>query len=124
MMRRFSQLVSGGLVAAMALAGGFVLHAEAVELPSNDFPTAARADYVFACMETNGRNRDVLMRCSCSIDKIAELLPYQKYEQAETLISIGMRGGENASWMITAPQNKKKIDELKLAQVEAELLCF
>lgn len=98
--------------------------AGAVDLPTNDYPTAARADYVFGCMQSNGRNRDILIKCSCSIDEIAELLPFDKYETAETLISVGLKGGENADWLIHAPQNKKKIDLLKMAQVEAEILCF
>ncbi len=44
--------------------------------PLNDYPTDARAEYVFACMATNGGTRDALERCSCSIDIIATLLPY------------------------------------------------
>ena len=35
----------------------------------------ARADYVFACMKTNGETRRALERCSCSIDVIASILP-------------------------------------------------
>ena len=98
--------------------------ASALELPENDYPTAARADYVFACMAVNGQNRNVLIKCSCSIDTIAELLPFAKYEEAETLLSIGLRGGENATFMVTSPMLKEKINEMRRAQVEAELRCF
>jgi hypothetical protein len=50
--------------------------ASAAQLPVgaaefNDYPTAARADYVFACMKTNGDTRPALEKCSCSIDVIA-----------------------------------------------------
>jgi hypothetical protein len=31
---------------------------------TNDYPTAARAEYVFACMATNGQTQDALTRCS------------------------------------------------------------
>ena len=41
----------------------------------NDYPTAARADYVFACMAANGQSSEMLNRCSCSIDEIAAILP-------------------------------------------------
>jgi hypothetical protein len=37
----------------------------------NDYPAAARADYVFAYMKTNGDTRPALEKCSCSIDVIA-----------------------------------------------------
>ncbi len=72
---------------AAVLAAGFIAGpTRAVELPPNDYPTAARADYVFACMQTNGQNRMVLDKCACSIDAIAALLPYADYEAAETIM--------------------------------------
>src|ERR1700729_2944840 len=49
----------------------------------NDYPTSARADYVFACMKANGETQDVLQKCSCSIDVVASLIPYDKYVAAE-----------------------------------------
>ena len=65
----------------------------AAELPTNDYPTVARADYVFGCMQVNGQTRDALERCSCSIDVIASLLPYDLYEEAETIMRVRQRGG-------------------------------
>jgi hypothetical protein len=65
LIRRFTPL----LVVADATA----TCAGAAEL--NDYPTVARADYVFACMKTNGETRRALKRCSCSIDVIASILP-------------------------------------------------
>ncbi len=44
----------------------------------NDYPTEARADYVFGCMQVNGNTRLALQRCSCSIDIIASILPYEQ----------------------------------------------
>ena len=89
----------------------------------NDYPTMARADYVFACMQVNGRSRQILEKCSCSIDVIAELLPYEKYEDAETIMSIRQKGGEAVSPLMT-PEYQEKIVEMKRAQVEGELRCF
>ncbi len=119
--RMITRAMGFALVASLAFVAP---RAYALELPENDYPTAARADYVFACMAVNGQNRDVLIKCSCSIDTIAELLPFAKYEEAETLMSIGLRGGENATFMITAPVLKEKINVMRRAQVEAELRCF
>jgi hypothetical protein len=53
-----------------------------------DYPTAARAEYVFACMATNGGHQEALRRCSCAIDVIASVLPYDKYEKAETVLRM------------------------------------
>jgi len=94
------------------------------ELPANDYPTVARADYVFGCMQVNGQTRDALERCSCSIDVIASLLPYDQYEEAETVMRVRQRGGRNASMFLTMPMLRAKVEELKRAQIEAELRCF
>lgn len=96
----------------------------AAELPANDYPTVARADYVFGCMQVNGQTRDALERCSCSIDVIASLLPYDQYEEAETVMRVRQRSGKNASMFLTMPMLRAKVDDLKRAQVEADLRCF
>src|SRR5215475_97721 len=96
----------------------------AAEVPTNDYPTVARADYVFGCMQVNGQTRDALERCSCSIDVIASLLPYELYEEAETVMRVRQRGGKNASMFLSMPALRAKVDDLKRAQVEAELRCF
>lgn len=90
----------------------------------NDYPTIARADYVFACMQVNGQTRDALERCSCSIDVIASLLPYHDYEEAETIMSVRQRGGESVSMFLSYTPLKEKVATLKRAQVESELRCF
>lgn len=123
-MKMYRALGLGLIAAGFSLAG---ISASADELKldalANDYPTVDRADYVFACMQTNGQTRESLEKCSCSIDQIAALLPYNDYIEAETIMSVGMRGGD-ATAMFSSPQMQKKIDILKLAQVEAELRCF
>ncbi len=111
------------LAAVTFAAVAHVPAASAAELPANDYPTAARADYVFACMQVNGQTRDNLQKCSCSIDVIAELLPFSDYEEAETVMSVVQRGGENVS-MLYGPIFQEKIRKMKRAQVEGELRCF
>jgi hypothetical protein len=93
------------------------------EAPANDYPTVVRADYVFGCMQVNGQTRDALERCSCSIDVIASLLPFAQYEEAETVMRVRQRPGEKGALFLTTPL-RTKVDELRRAQVEAELRCF
>lgn len=115
------------LRATAALVGGtalLVTASQAATLPKNDYPTMARADYVFACMQVNGQTREALQRCSCSIDRIADLLPFDDYEQAETIMSVVQKGGENVSMFRSHSAFTDKVKKLKRAQVEAELLCF
>ena len=90
----------------------------------NDYPTNTRADYVFGCMAVNGETREALDRCSCSIDLIASILPYDDYVSAETVLMVEKKGGENTSIFRTSPLMRAKVDKLRRAQAEAELRCF
>jgi hypothetical protein len=120
-----TKLIRRRILFAIALAAGSTCTGVAIaqELPANDYPTVARADYVYACMAVNGQTRDVLEKCSCSIDEIANILPYSEYEEAETLISVGLKGGENVAWT-KIPQMQEKVKNMRRAQVEGELRCF
>jgi hypothetical protein len=91
--------------------------------PVNDFPTAARADYVFACMQVNGQSRDALDKCSCSVDVIASLIPYEEYEAVETILMVYKRGGK-AQQEMSNGDLQRRVKEMRRAQVEGELRCF
>ncbi len=90
----------------------------------NNYPTAARADYVFGCMASSGQTQQMLLKCSCSIDVIASILPYEKYVQSETVLRMRQVGGEKTAMFKDSPWMKTTIDELRRAQAEAELRCF
>lgn len=90
----------------------------------NDYPTAARADYVFGCMSANGQTHEVLEKCSCSIDVIASLLPYERYVDAETVLSLSQVGGERMSMFKTSAATQSMVADLRRAQAEAEINCF
>ncbi|MEJ1160839.1 hypothetical protein [Prosthecomicrobium sp. N25] len=90
----------------------------------NDFPTAARADYVFACMAANGQTREALTRCACSVDVVASILPYDKYEQAETILMMRQGVGQAASTFRSTAVYDDLIADLRRAQAEAEIRCF
>lgn len=114
----FTALVAGILAAPIAAS------AQIVADRLNDYPTAARADYVFACMVTNGQTREMLDRCSCSIDLIASILPYEHYEQAETVLSMRRVGGERMAFFKSAVLAENMVADLRRAQAEAEVVCF
>jgi hypothetical protein len=99
-----------------------LISARAAEV--NDYPTEARADFVYVCMKTNGETREALKRCSCSIDVIASLLPYQSYEEAETVASMDLSLGAVGMMFRNSPQAKAMSDDLRRAQAEAEIRCF
>jgi hypothetical protein len=89
-----------------------------------DYPTEALADYVFGCMASNGQTQESLRRCSCSIDVVASIIPYDKYVQASTVLSLTQVPGENMSPFRDSLWTKGVVEDLRRAQVEAELRCF
>jgi hypothetical protein len=89
-----------------------------------DYPTAALADYVFACMAANGQSRAALDQCSCSIDVIASIVPYEDYVEAETVLSMIQVPGEKTAVFRDVPWTKEVVKELRQAQAEAEIRCF
>ncbi len=110
------------LLAALSVAAPAGAQTTAERL--NDYPTEARADYVFACMAANGETQDMLRRCSCSIDTIASILPYEKYVSAETVLTMRQTSGERSSIFRSTELARTVVADLRRAQAEAEILCF
>ncbi|TWI33850.1 hypothetical protein [Paracoccus sulfuroxidans] len=90
----------------------------------NDYPTNARADYVFVCMATNGQTRDVLDKCSCAIDQIATVLPYDDYVSAETVLRMRQTTGERTGMFRQGAMMTDILSHYRRAEAEAEILCF
>jgi hypothetical protein len=116
-----------GIVAAALLAVAPVVISQPPALAAlgdNDYPTAARADYVFACMASNGQTSEALERCACSIDVIASIMPYDRYVQAETVLRMRLVGGEKSALFRGGQEVTAMVDELRRAQAEGEVRCF
>src|ERR1044072_2713296 len=90
----------------------------------NDYPTSARLEYVFGCLKANGETRQAIEQCSCSIDVIASLLPYERYVTAETVLSMSQVRGNLGGQFRTSEQAASALNELRRAQAEAEVRCF
>lgn len=88
------------------------------------YPTATLAEYVLGCMRSNGQTRDMLERCSCSIDVIASIIPYEHYVTAETFKRMSQTTGEKSGLFRESAPAKAAGTELKRAQAEAEIRCF
>jgi hypothetical protein len=105
-------------VSMIAMSG----HAAADDI--NDYPTVARADYVFGCMKANGETREILQKCSCSIDVIASLIPYDNYVATETILSMSQVTGPVGNEFRSTERAKQTLQEFRRAQAEAEVRCF
>ena len=111
----------GLIVAALVLLVGI---ATAAADEANDYPTAARAEYVFACMKANGETQRAIEQCSCSVDIVASIVPYERYVTAETVLSMAQVRGNLGAQFRTSEQASSAVNELRRAQAEAEVRCF
>ena len=118
MRKRF--LVSSGVALCAIAAMAARSHADDL----NDYPTSARAEYVFGCMKANGETPRTLEQCSCSIDIIATLLPYERYVSAETVLRMSQVPGILGSQFRSTEQARTAVDDLRRAQAEGEVRCF
>jgi hypothetical protein len=91
---------------------------------AEEYPTKVVAEYVYVCMKANGENAETLDKCSCAIDVIASVLPYERYETAETFKRMAQLAGDNGAAFRNNVQAKASIDEWKRAEVESEVRCF
>ena len=111
------------LAAFATLSGALAAHAQAHH-PAHDYPTTARADYVIGCMASNNFKREFLDRCACGIDTIADMMTYDDYEQADTILRMQQGGlGDRGAMFRDTPVAKERTEQLRRAQAEVSLQC-
>lgn len=118
-MRRFAGS-GAALLACVLLAGPAATQASA----ANDYPTEARVDYVIGCMAANGQSRLTMRKCACSIDYIAERMPYERYVEVETVKRMMDVPGERTAMFRDSQFASTLLDDFRQLQVQADLKCF
>ena len=91
---------------------------------SNDFPTQARSEFVFACMSSNESNRDFMAKCSCAIDEIDKRISYEEYAQAEAIARLWEGASPREEAFKSVGLSKDRMQKLFRAQAASELECF
>ncbi len=111
------------VLACVVTLGSYAAHAQ-VRHPANDYPTATRADYVIGCLASNGMKREFLEKCACGIDTIADMMPFEDYEQADTILRMQQGGlGDRGAMFRDTPIAKERTEQLRRAQAEVTLQC-
>ncbi len=62
-----------------------------------DYPTQGRVEYVLGCMDEKGHDFANVYKCSCTIDRIAAVLPYDDYVEQMTFAKYATLGGEGGN---------------------------
>ncbi len=63
-------------------------------------------------------------QCSCSVDIVASILPYERYVTAETVLRMTQVPGALGSQFRSTQQAQTAVEDLRRAQAEAEVRCF
>jgi hypothetical protein len=64
---------------------------------THDYPTEGRVEYVLGCMDDNGHDFANVYKCSCAIDKIAQVLSYDDFVEQSTFSKYATLGGEGGA---------------------------
>ena len=116
-MRMTAFLFRGAAVATLAMAAGAA--------QAYDYPTSERVIYVEACMRDHpGAHYEMLNKCSCMLDAIAQSLPYDDYVEMSTAANANSIGGERGSYIRDVPMLQEQIKKYKALQAQAQKGCF
>lgn len=63
----------------------------------HDYPTQGRVEYVLTCLDENGHDFANVYKCSCVIDKIAAVLPYDDFVGEQTFARYATLGGQGGA---------------------------
>lgn len=98
---------------------------ETPKITENDYPTRDRVEYVLNCVAKHGGLSYVNQyACGCKIDKIAEQLTFQEFDEARTFTMLYSTTGEKGAVFRDPKQSKTLRERLKSAEAEAEKACF
>lgn len=62
-----------------------------------DYPTQGRVEYVLTCLDENGHDFANVYKCSCVIDKMAAVLPYDEFVGQQTFARYATLGGQGGA---------------------------
>jgi hypothetical protein len=92
---------------------------------AHDYPTAERVLYVEVCMRDHpGAHYEMLNKCSCAIDHIAQTLPYDDYVTMSTATNANSIGGERGSYIRDVDALQQQIRKFRALQTQAKKSCF
>jgi hypothetical protein len=117
--RRAAPSVVASLAAALALLG------VAAPAQAHDYPTVERVIYVQACMRDHpGPAFEMVNKCSCAIDRIAEQIIFDDYVSLSTVANAITIGGERGAVLRDAEPMQELARKFRKLNAEAKKSCF
>jgi hypothetical protein len=91
--------------------------------PANDYPTAARVEYVNQCVDKTGGKLAALYQCSCVIDRIADTLAYDDYVEQSTFAKYASLPGQGGSIFRDSDEARQKAKSFRLLETTSAHAC-
>ncbi len=92
---------------------------------ANDFPTAGRVEFVLECMRDHtGGQFELLNKCSCTIDRLAQKFRYDAFVEAQTMAKAVTIAGERGSTMRDNEQAQTAAQRFRGSVADAARACF
>ena len=92
---------------------------------ANDFPTAERVLYVQSCLQAHpGPSFEMISKCSCTLDALAEAISYDEYVQLSTSAKAFSIGGERGAYIRDAESLKAEGKRYRSLQAQAGERCL
>jgi hypothetical protein len=92
---------------------------------ANDFPTATRVEFVLECMRDHkGGSFELLNKCSCVIDRLAEQYKLDDFVEAQTMAKAVTIAGERGSALRDNDEAQQAARQYRAKQKEAANACF
>jgi hypothetical protein len=93
------------------------------EAPVNNYPTAARVEYVNECIANQRDSLANVYQCSCVIDRIAETLTYDEFVEAITYARYAGLPGEAGAIFRDSDDARKRGRHFRELEQEAYKVC-
>jgi hypothetical protein len=124
-MQRLCQQSTLGIISCALLIFSLATHADDEDAPVHNYPTQARVEYVNECIGKHDDSLANVYQCSCTIDRIANVLSYDEFVTAITFARYSGLPGEGGGIFRDSDEARstaKRFRELeKLAQRECGL---
>jgi hypothetical protein len=93
---------------------------------ANEYPTVDRVEYVHACMRDNSGSpaQELVYKCSCMIDKIAEELTYDEFVDESTAANSFTIAGEIGETVRAYEPLRQMAQKYRALQAKAKKACF
>lgn len=100
---------------------------EAPEAPRvNDFPTQARVEYVYECMQENGgaSMQEMFYKCICAADAVAARISYERWVELSVFNAARPMAGERGAYVRERKDSSAMMKAYRELQTGARNTCF